>query len=247
MAKKTNSKTQSKPLRRTSTMLKVVAEGEQFLADTKKRSRIVRTRTMAQTIKEGQALLAQKPKKVLHTDDSRSESVQAEASKNKKQKKITKAKSSKKATASKDKASTSKTDKKDAPSKTSPKKSTVAPTAPSVPILPGNIKKTIFKTKSKDHLPIPAFGFIDVCFCIDATGSMTSELAQAQSTILSIINNIENKVQTEGLTLRFAVVSYRDHPPQETTYVTQALDFTDGHEASEYVKNLQAWGGGDAP
>lgn len=96
-------------------------------------------------------------------------------------------------------------------------------------VLPTNIKKTIFKTKSKDHLPIPAFGFIDVCFCIDATGSMAGELAQAQSTIHSIINNIEKKVQTEGLTLRFAIVSYRDHPPQESTYVTQALDFTDGH------------------
>lgn len=39
--------------------------------------------------------------------------------------------------------------------------------------VPNGIKKTIFKTKSKDHLPIPAFGFIDVCFCIDATGSMS--------------------------------------------------------------------------
>ncbi len=109
------------------------------------------------------------------------------------------------------------------------------------------MKKTIFKTKSKDHLPIPAFGFIDVCFCIDATGSMGSELAQAQSTILSIIHNIENKVQTEGLTLRFAVVSYRDHPPQDSSYVTRALDFTDGHEAGEYVKKLEAGGGGDFP
>jgi len=76
---------------------------------------------------------------------------------------------------------------------------------------------------------------------------MSGELAQAQSTIQSIINNIENKVQTEGLTLRFAVVSYRDHPPQDSSYVTQALDFTDGHEASEYVKNLKASGGGDEP
>jgi hypothetical protein len=31
---------------------------------------------------------------------------------------------------------------------------------------------------------IPSFGFIDICFCIDATGSMTSELAQVQSAIL---------------------------------------------------------------
>ena len=34
-------------------------------------------------------------------------------------------------------------------------------------------KATIFKTKSKD-LPLPAFGFVDVCFCVDATGSMSS-------------------------------------------------------------------------
>lgn len=35
-------------------------------------------------------------------------------------------------------------------------------------------KATIFKTNSKDSLPLPAFGFIDICFCLDATGSMTS-------------------------------------------------------------------------
>jgi hypothetical protein len=29
------------------------------------------------------------------------------------------------------------------------------------------------KSKSKD-LQIPAFGFIDVCFCVDSTGSMSS-------------------------------------------------------------------------
>lgn len=34
-------------------------------------------------------------------------------------------------------------------------------------------KATIFKTSSKD-LPLPAFGFVDVCFCVDATGSMSS-------------------------------------------------------------------------
>jgi hypothetical protein len=201
---------------------------------------------MAQTLKEGKALLAQKPKKHLLTDESPSESVQPDAAKNKKQKKITKSKTSKKTAASKDKSSP-KTDKKDVSSKKSEIKPTSASPVPSASSPPANIKKTIFKTKSKDHLPLPAFGFIDVCFCIDATGSMSGELSQAQSTIQSIIHNIENKVQTEGLTLRFAVVSYRDHPPQESSYVTQALDFTDGNEAIAYVKNLHAWGGGDAP
>ena len=45
----------------------------------------------------------------------------------------------------------------------------------------------IFKTSSKDDLPLPAYGYVDICFCLDATGSMSSELAQAQSTIKSII------------------------------------------------------------
>lgn len=45
------------------------------------------------------------------------------------------------------------------------------------------------KSKSKD-LQIPAFGFIDVCFCIDSTGSMSGELAQVQEVIKSIISNI---------------------------------------------------------
>ena len=49
------------------------------------------------------------------------------------------------------------------------------------------------------------------------------------------------------MTLRFAVVAYRDHPPQDSTYVTQTLDFTDHDEAIKYVNKLQATGGGDFP
>lgn len=40
--------------------------------------------------------------------------------------------------------------------------------------LSNNNKVTKFKTSSRDDLQIPAFGFIDVCFCLDATGSMGS-------------------------------------------------------------------------
>ena len=36
----------------------------------------------------------------------------------------------------------------------------------------GKVAK-LSKSKSKD-LQIPAFGFIDVCFCVDSTGSMSS-------------------------------------------------------------------------
>ncbi len=62
MAKKRTTKSQPKSIRRTSTMVKAVAEGEKFLSDTQKK-KPTRTRTMAQTIKEGQAIIAKKPKR----------------------------------------------------------------------------------------------------------------------------------------------------------------------------------------
>ncbi|MFM7851163.1 MAG: hypothetical protein ACKO96_04415 [Flammeovirgaceae bacterium] len=47
--------------------------------------------------------------------------------------------------------------------------------------------------------------------------------------------------------MRFAIVSYRDHPPQESSYVTQIKDFTDATDAIDYVNKLVASGGGDEP
>lgn len=54
-----------------------------------------------------------------------------------------------------------------------PKK--VAPV--SAPLMKTSSKRSIgkvtkLKASDRDDLQIPAFGFIDVCFCVDATGSM---------------------------------------------------------------------------
>ena len=51
-------------------------------------------------------------------------------------------------------------------------------------------KATKLKPSLRDDMPVPAFGFIDVCFCLDATGSMCGEIAAAQSVIEHIIHNI---------------------------------------------------------
>jgi hypothetical protein len=204
-------------------MEKCVADAEDFLAP-RKAKKITKTRTMARTLEEGQKMLMPK-------------------------RKITAAKAK----------------------KTAVRKIPLLPAVPSweLPIAPPPVppastgskiirarsidkslkpsKVTIFKTSSRDNLPLSAFGFIDICFCVDATGSMGSELAQVQSTIVTIIKNIESKVRTEGITLRFAIVTYRDHPPQESSYVTQYQDFTDANEAITYVNRLSASGGGDEP
>ena len=218
-----------KKIKRASSMEKCVRDAQDFLKS--KPKKVVKTKSMMRTIEEGNRIINKKaisPAYPLYI----------------KMKKIQK--------------------------KTSKKRRAVParPSLPAIPSLPAAIpfstgttiirgkslnaaikpsKATIFKTSSKDNLPLPAFGFIDVCFCLDATGSMSSELAQVQSTIVTIIKKIESKVRTEGITLRFAIVSYRDHPPQESSYVTQLKDFTDAPDAIDYVNKLQAYGGGDEP
>jgi hypothetical protein len=73
---------------------------------------------------------------------------------------------------------------------------------------------------------------------------MGGELAQVQSTIVAIIERIQNKVRTEGVTLRFSVVAYRDHGDFN---VVEHQDFTDAVDTISYVKKLTAYGGGDEP
>lgn len=71
MAKKRQIKSKPKAMKRTSTMLNVVAEGEKFLENTKKK-KATRTKTMAETIKEGTKFSNTRPKRAAKRDDSRS-------------------------------------------------------------------------------------------------------------------------------------------------------------------------------
>jgi hypothetical protein len=85
--------------------------------------------------------------------------------------------------------------------------SSVPPTSSSAPVVYSQSKRnagTVLKAKDNKARPLPAFGVIEVCFCIDATGSMSGPLAQAKSTVVSLISKIEEKVHSEGIELRFA-------------------------------------------
>ncbi|CAJ1395844.1 unnamed protein product [Effrenium voratum] len=86
---------------------------------------------------------------------------------------------------------------------------------------------------------------LDLVFICDCTGSMGAYIKAAQKNIQSIVTKIS---QTQGAKVRFALVSYRDHPPQEKTYVTRVHGFTEEVEAMrEFVNTMQAVGGGDGP
>jgi len=86
---------------------------------------------------------------------------------------------------------------------------------------------------------------LDLVFVVDCTGSMSAYIANAQSSIKSIISEIQ---ASEKVDVRFALVEYRDHPPEESSFVTRVHDFTDSIKtAQEYVDVMSAEGGGDWP
>ena len=88
-----------------------------------------------------------------------------------------------------------------------------------------------------------AADFLDVVFCIDTTGSMGSYIERSKKVIINMINTFS---QQEEKPL-FAVVAYKDHPPQDTTYITKIHPLGDAAKALSFVQSLNASGGGDTP
>ncbi|WRT66726.1 uncharacterized protein IL334_003689 [Kwoniella shivajii] len=90
---------------------------------------------------------------------------------------------------------------------------------------------------------------IDLAFILDCTGSMQKYINSVRDHITGICDMIRGE---EGLNgpedVRVAIVNYRDHPPQDSTYVYKFNPFTsDIPKVQEYLKGLTASGGGDGP
>lgn len=48
--------------------------------------------------------------------------------------------------------------------------------------------------------------------------------------------------------MRVGMVNYRDHPPQDNTYITQVNNFTDNiNQSKAFIQATVAEGGGDGP
>lgn len=88
---------------------------------------------------------------------------------------------------------------------------------------------------------------VDVCFALDTTGSMSAYIAKSKKSIENIINSCTTSFGLSVKQIQFSVVAYRDHPPQDESYVTKVQDFCDEFEAIEFLNGLDANGGGDAP
>lgn len=90
---------------------------------------------------------------------------------------------------------------------------------------------------------------LDLVFVMDATGSMGSYIIEATHNIEVICDSITQSDELRGAeALRIALIAYRDHPPQDKSYVTRTFPFTTSVEqVKENLHSLYASGGGDGP
>lgn len=90
---------------------------------------------------------------------------------------------------------------------------------------------------------------LDLVFVQDCTGSQGSYISSATKNIQLICENIfqSGKLQSRE-DLRVGLVAFRDHPPQDHTYITRNFGFSsDIDKVQRDLASLYASGGGDGP
>lgn len=87
---------------------------------------------------------------------------------------------------------------------------------------------------------------LDVVFVIDTTGSMAPSIAEVKKRLRNLVHElVQSGVRPN---VAFGTVAYRDHPPEDTSYVTRVYPLTEKVEtAQRNIDELTARGGGDAP
>jgi len=75
---------------------------------------------------------------------------------------------------------------------------------------------------------------------------MKDDIKAVKDSLAEIVNHITSR--TKNLEIRFGVVSYRDHPPQDRTYVTKVFDFSNNiKRVKKLISDLRPSEGGDTP
>jgi hypothetical protein len=106
----------------------------------------------------------------------------------------------------------------------------------------------VAETDASSSKPAPAAAVqeLDIAFCCDCTGSMGSYIKSAQDNIRAISQSIHDKAA--NVTVRYALVKYRDHPPQDSTFITEVFPFTKKIDVMKAnIDTMVASGGGDGP
>jgi Mg-chelatase subunit ChlD len=87
-----------------------------------------------------------------------------------------------------------------------------------------------------------ALNHVDLCFVIDTTGSMGSFIEAAKQQLLDTLKLMS---ADSGIDLQVGLVEYRDHPPQDTSFVTRIYPLTANlKQMQKEINKLAANGGG---
>jgi len=86
---------------------------------------------------------------------------------------------------------------------------------------------------------------LDLVFCCDCTSSMASYIETAKQNIRKISESMH---AMEARDMRYGLVCYRDHPPQDNTYAVKVFNFTPSIQTMQQnINTMSAQGGGDGP
>jgi Mg-chelatase subunit ChlD len=89
---------------------------------------------------------------------------------------------------------------------------------------------------------------VDILFLQDTTGSQGPYINSARKAICDICDKISASADIKKELIRFGLIAFRDHPPQDMSYVTKNFGFTDNISTMQANLNrLTATGGGDGP
>ena len=86
---------------------------------------------------------------------------------------------------------------------------------------------------------------VDLCFVIDTTGSMGSFIQEAKQQLLNTIGILS---ADSNIDLQVGLVQYRDHPPQDDSFITRFYPLTPHlQQMQKRINKLAPQGGGDGP
>ena len=98
--------------------------------------------------------------------------------------------------------------------------------------------KTIVSSKLSTLTLTETCENVDVCFCVDCTGSMASYIAAAKETCKGLIASITKDTMVKNV--KFAFVAYRDHPPEDKTFVTKVEPLTNQDAILSFIGSMDA-------
>lgn len=85
---------------------------------------------------------------------------------------------------------------------------------------------------------------VDLLFVLDVTGSMGGLIADAQRRMKDMLQKLTDQY---SLNLKVGLSLYRDHPSQDSSFVTAIFDLVDVDKIKDIIDKVSVGGGGDAP